>query len=963
MDKDTQRIRQLDTLENAVIRNDPHEVDEMLGRVRYYDTSRALSQALRYSGPKMVKVLLKHGATLDSMAEMSTWGYSYSYSWREVGPDYDYLDLMFPAYWHCGGNRQESTVSAEDRLRCIDLLVTKDACSKPKLLYYALLFGDTEVVSLCKKHHVTFPEEYLAMLTGQLSVSNSRYQRIVQTTRGVFESWTDKQVEQAIARFNDYLPNGRFPALRYRILPIERLCAEKLFKFAYHNTDLGSRPKDWRLAQELVKAGNAEGLAYLLGLGRLSSTVERNYLLELARKDKTTNPQVISVLVEIMGESTPEEPQNELEITENDVLSEEAAQASWKYITRKNGTCTIRGYIGSDKDVVVPSQIGNYRVAGILSSAFSVTAQSLTPAIAASRARIQWVQFPGSVAELPDNLFNFRYNGNHTYSSLHKWQENKTSELTDAVLLDGIRTIGASAFQGCDRLENVQLPQSLESIGASAFAGCCALGAASLPDSLRSVESEAFKGCGLQTLHLPEEPCVLGTSAFAQCTKLRSVTIPGTIGTIPEDLFADCTDLEEVHIEDGITAIGVGAFAGCTQLTHIYIPDSVKSIGDKAFLGCSHLQAVSFPAHLETLGDEAFAESGLVHVQLSTKLKNMGKQIFARCPHLVNVEISEQITKLSDGMFEDCAQLTSLSMPKVSALPKNLIRGCKGLRSLIMPKHVKTGVESFYSCDELGDYEGRVITNGVLCGFTGPRDGNEMMCTPFALSNEISSIQLPERWSPLFTYWPSDLHTPLPEPQDVHPGATVQFGRFPLHADCKLEPITWQVLAVQDGTALLLSKQCLLRMPIVFFKTSSSAGNAWEVSELRKVLNGGFMEVAFSDEERAHIVGAKRTRKKPGSDDMPGFRGVPDDVFVLSPKEVGYYLETNADRMVTATEYARTWAKQRPAVSATDAVEWALCDMDAGRRNFVTQNGVVQNTSYTTTSSVRYIRPAIRIRL
>lgn len=46
---------------------------------------------------------------------------------------------------------------------------------------------------------------------------------------------------------------------------------------------------------------------------------------------------------------------------------------------------------------------------------------------------------------------------------------------TEAVIPEGVTSIGHGAFQGCDSLNSVEIPSTVTSIGDYAFAGCSSL--------------------------------------------------------------------------------------------------------------------------------------------------------------------------------------------------------------------------------------------------------------------------------------------------------------------------------------------------------------------------------------------------------------------------------------------------------------------------------------------------------
>ncbi|MBO6133364.1 MAG: leucine-rich repeat protein [Lachnospiraceae bacterium] len=56
--------------------------------------------------------------------------------------------------------------------------------------------------------------------------------------------------------------------------------------------------------------------------------------------------------------------------------------------------------------------------------------------------------------------------------------------------------MGDHAFDGCNQLTELEIPNGVESIGSAAFIGCSSLTKVSLPSSLESIsESLFYKSC------------------------------------------------------------------------------------------------------------------------------------------------------------------------------------------------------------------------------------------------------------------------------------------------------------------------------------------------------------------------------------------------------------------------------------------------------------------------------------
>ena len=148
----------------------------------------------------------------------------------------------------------------------------------------------------------------------------------------------------------------------------------------------------------------------------------------------------------------------------------------------------------------------------------------------------------------------------------------------------GTTEIAEFAFDSCDDLKSINIPDSVKSIGQMAFYGCEGLTSIAIPDSVTSI----------------------GTGAFYYCTGLTSITIPKGVTSIGGVVFSECAALTKVTIPDSITSIGYLAFGGCKSLTRFYIPDSVESIAEYAFAECDKLTSVTIPDSVKSIGEKAF---------------------------------------------------------------------------------------------------------------------------------------------------------------------------------------------------------------------------------------------------------------------------------------------------------------------------------------------------------------------
>ncbi|MBR2521555.1 MAG: leucine-rich repeat protein, partial [Coriobacteriales bacterium] len=238
--------------------------------------------------------------------------------------------------------------------------------------------------------------------------------------------------------------------------------------------------------------------------------------------------------------------------------------SGWQY-SIENDYVMITGYIGTDSDVVIPSEIAGKPVVVIASFAFDCC---------------------------------------NTFRSV--------------VIPDSVTTIGACAFNRCENLVSVEIPDSVKVIGIQAFEGCEALESVTMPDSIERIDTSAFSGCSsLASIDIPDGLPYIAAGVFKGCSSLKSVVIPDWVTIIRYGAFGNCTSLASVEIPDSVTTISGHAFHGCSSLTSFEIPDSVTTIEEYAFYQCTSLASVTVPGSVENIGVSAFmsiAEGSIIYV-------------------------------------------------------------------------------------------------------------------------------------------------------------------------------------------------------------------------------------------------------------------------------------------------------------------------------------------------------------
>jgi hypothetical protein len=318
----------------------------------------------------------------------------------------------------------------------------------------------------------------------------------------------------------------------------------------------------------------------------------------------------------------------------------------------------------------------------------------------------------------------------------------------------GTRALGGWAFDGCERLTDVTLPEGLVEIGARAFNACTELTGVVLPESLAVLGSRAFNYCySLTEINIPASVTDIGDNPFDCCVSLVGISVS------PENLIYAALDgvlFDQARralvtylagksnsayaVPAGTVALGVSAFSECAALSRITFPDSLAEIDDYALFGCGGLTRVVLPAGVERVGLRALggcaaltaidvvkdnpvfaseegvlfdkrlaalvcypqAKGGVIYTVPEGTLE-LSESAFEACEGLVAVVLPQGLARVGEWAFASCPGMGRVLLGDgLTHLGDSAFAGCASMSKLALPDSlVSIGENVFSGCGSL----------------------------------------------------------------------------------------------------------------------------------------------------------------------------------------------------------------------------------------------------------------------
>lgn len=553
------------------------------------------------------------------------------------------------------------------------------------------------------------------------------------------------------------------------------------------------------------------------------------------------------------------------------------------------------------------------------------------------------------------------------------YSTNAENNQLEEIYLYSTPAIGAYAFYGCKALTKIGGEGKVKSVGEYSFA-YTKISKINITNDTE-IEASAFEGCNcLEEAYLPSNLETIGVEAFTGCSMLNRVNMPSVV-TIDEDAFANCTSLEWIELPANLTTVDVTAFNGCTNLKTVSINgdafananwtkddnihdrfpyadyfefgSAVTAVHDYAFYvaedEASPLRRLNFH-FAASIGTEAFGNNRNL-TQLDGGVGSVAFAAFVNCSQLTSILISKGTIDMN--AFKNCSSLKSVTLPEdLTAISLNAFFGCSSLEQIEIPSSV-TSIEplAFYNCTSLAEVEIPVgVTKIGNSAFYGCSNLYKVICNvaiPIDITgrNVFSGVPVSE----------AELLVPY-ESLEAYKAADVWKDFFKIIAS--------ESVMLQDGEAY--TNQYDQEVPMIRYTRTfaESSTNRWQalcvpfaidvedykeqfdIAELYAFCpmqdTNGDDEIDSDDE---HFMIVQKVKKGQTIPNMP---------YVIRPKAAGEYVIESTSPLAAAEEKSITFSTTRKDFTITGILTGNVVADTENQYHYVSETG---NISHRTTGS------------
>lgn len=350
-----------------------------------------------------------------------------------------------------------------------------------------------------------------------------------------------------------------------------------------------------------------------------------------------------------------------------------------------------------------------------------------------------------------NNVFqsgDYRYTVENNEVTIKKYIGND-EEVAVPESIDGmpVIAIGDAAFNACDNIRSVTIPDSVVKMGPLVFSKCYSLENVTLGRGVREIGFSPFSFCEKVIYNEYENGYYIGNSENPYLAlvsiiskDVEAITIHPDTVVICGSAMEGCHFIRELVFPDSVVSIGSYALSYCSSLETVYIPESMELIENSVFDYCNSLLNIVVSdnnPHFKSIDGSLFSRDGtsliqytlgredgfyripdgtviiksgafenakhLTEIVISDSVEEIRVNAFYRCKNLRNVQLGNSLKIIGSGAFQSCSSLTEITIPdSVEELHNAAFNMCKNLESVVIGSGVVSlDTDVFSGCDAL----------------------------------------------------------------------------------------------------------------------------------------------------------------------------------------------------------------------------------------------------------------------
>lgn len=295
------------------------------------------------------------------------------------------------------------------------------------------------------------------------------------------------------------------------------------------------------------------------------------------------------------------------------------------------------------------------------------------------------------------NILSFELDSDGTYEVKAGPNIDNVTSVTIPYTYGGIpvTTILESAFNGCNNLREVNIPDTIELVGSSAFSGAANLESIHvyavsgnhdiyysshegvlIRHDMGSVFIDSVPRAKTGTFEIPEYVGLIQSKTF-QLSNLSKVIISKNVEVIYEKAFYRCEKLEAVEFAGGRTTpvtLDISMFYSCPNITYIKLPANINQFSTDIFGNLKKLDTIDVEPGGTMYGSvdgmlTNALEDTILYVPKTLSgsftvpkgIQYIGASAFAGCTGLTAITIPNYVKSIGANAFADCTRVKSVT--------------------------------------------------------------------------------------------------------------------------------------------------------------------------------------------------------------------------------------------------------------------------------------------------------------